>query len=168
LLVRQRAGLRGEKGERRFAAEVEYDSTWADEKLAFHTYVLNGGDLVWQRQVGQKVPRLSAHSTRVHASRNQWPARTRYRDGDLTPLPEKPLQAPQPQSGGLADGPTMVWLERDLHVGQTPGALQGDDVQLEYYEDGFPNYQHVSTDGVSPNHLRRRLRYKRKPGVIRA
>jgi hypothetical protein len=73
-LLVQRAGLRGEKGERRFAAEVEYDSTWGDEKLAFHTYVLNGGDLVWQRQVGQKVPTLSAHSTRVHASRNQWPA----------------------------------------------------------------------------------------------
>jgi hypothetical protein len=73
-LLVQRAGLRGEKGERRFAAEVEYESTWADEKLAFHTYVLNGGDLVWQRQVGQKVPKLSAHSTRVHASKNQWPA----------------------------------------------------------------------------------------------
>jgi hypothetical protein len=32
----------------------------------------------------------------------------------------------------------MVWPERDLHVGPTPGALQGDDVQVEYYEDGYP------------------------------
>jgi hypothetical protein len=32
----------------------------------------------------------------------------------------------------------MVWPERDFHVGPTPGALQSDDVQLEYYEDGYP------------------------------
>jgi hypothetical protein len=64
--------------------------------------------------------------------------RTRYRERDLTPIPEKPLQAAQPQSGGLADGPTMGWPERRFHVGPTPGALQGEDVQLECYEDGYP------------------------------
>ena len=39
---------------------------------------------------------------------------------------------------GLRYGPTMGWSERDLHSGPTPRALQGDDVQLEYYEDGYP------------------------------
>jgi hypothetical protein len=38
---------------------------------------------------------------------------------------------------------TMVWPEMDPHHGtnpdgSTPGALQGDDYPLEYYEDGFP------------------------------
>src|SRR5262245_45125954 len=37
--------------------------------------------------------------------------RTRYRQLSLTALPEKPLQAPQTQRGGLSDGPTMVWPE---------------------------------------------------------
>jgi hypothetical protein len=32
----------------------------------------------------------------------------------------------------------MVWPERDFHSGPTRGALQGDDVQLAYYEDGYP------------------------------
>ena len=31
----------------------------------------------------------------------------------------------------------MVWPERDFHSGPTRGALQGDDVQLECYEDGY-------------------------------
>jgi hypothetical protein len=39
---------------------------------------------------------------------------------------------------GAFDGPTMVWPERDFHAGPTPGALQGDDVTLEYYADGYP------------------------------
>jgi hypothetical protein len=39
---------------------------------------------------------------------------------------------------GVSDGPTMVWPETDLHHGPTPGALQGDDYPLEYYEDGYP------------------------------
>lgn len=64
--------------------------------------------------------------------------RTRYKEADPTALPENPLQAPQTQSGGFADGPTMIWRERDSHVWPTPGALQGDDIQLEYYEDGYP------------------------------
>ena len=38
----------------------------------------------------------------------------------------------------LSDGPTMVWPEREFHIGPTPEALQGDDVQLDYYEDGYP------------------------------
>jgi hypothetical protein len=82
--------------------------------------------------------------------------RTRYRGSDLTALPEKPLQAPQPQSGGLADGPTMVWPEGDLHVGLPPGALQGDDVQLEYYEDGYPKLPACLDRRRHRNHLRRR------------
>jgi hypothetical protein len=53
-------------------------------------------------------------------------------------LPEKRLQAPQSQRGGLSDGPTMIWAERDTRHGPTPGALQGDDVELQYYEDGYP------------------------------
>jgi hypothetical protein len=28
-----------------------------------------------------------------------------------------------------------------IYVWPTPGALQGDDVQLEYYEDGYPKLQ---------------------------
>ena len=32
----------------------------------------------------------------------------------------------------------MVWPERNFHAGPTPGAFQGDDVQLEYYDDGYP------------------------------
>jgi hypothetical protein len=32
----------------------------------------------------------------------------------------------------------MIWRERDSHVWPTPGPLQGDDIQLEYYEDGYP------------------------------
>jgi DNA invertase Pin-like site-specific DNA recombinase len=46
--------------------------------------------------------------------------------------------APSEPPRGLSDAPTMVWPERDFHVVPTPGALQGDDVQLEYYEDGYP------------------------------
>lgn len=32
----------------------------------------------------------------------------------------------------------MVWPERDFHTSPTPVALQGDDVQLDYYEDRYP------------------------------
>ena len=32
----------------------------------------------------------------------------------------------------------MVWPERNFHAGPSPGALQGNDYQLEYYEDGYP------------------------------
>ena len=39
---------------------------------------------------------------------------------------------------GLGDGPTMIWPERDTQPWPTPGALQGDEYQLEYYEDGYP------------------------------
>ena len=38
--------------------------------------------------------------------------------------------APRP----LSDGSTVGWPS----PGPTPGALQGDDVTLEYYEDGYP------------------------------
>jgi hypothetical protein len=44
---------------------------------------------------------------------------------------------------GSWDGPTMVWPERPSTEGlnpdgSTPGALQGDDVTLDFYPDGFP------------------------------
>ena len=39
--------------------------------------------------------------------------------------------------GGF-DSPTMVWPERNFHAGPIPGALQGDDYQLDYYPDGYP------------------------------
>ena len=42
------------------------------------------------------------------------------------------------QEQGPSDGPTMVWPERESQVWPTPGALQGDDYSLEYYEDGYP------------------------------
>ena len=48
--------------------------------------------------------------------------------------------APSP----LCDGPAMVWPERNFTQGPTPGALQGDDYQLEYYEDGYPKDSGVS------------------------
>ena len=32
----------------------------------------------------------------------------------------------------------MVSPDRNFHSGLTPGALQGDDYPLEYYEDGYP------------------------------
>ena len=54
------------------------------------------------------------------------------------PKPEKRLQAPSDSPVGFSNGPTMVWPEKEYHAGPTPGALQGDDVQLEYYEDGYP------------------------------
>jgi hypothetical protein len=38
----------------------------------------------------------------------------------------------------LSDGSKVVWPSRDEHHGTTPGALHGDDAQLEYYEDGYP------------------------------
>jgi hypothetical protein len=62
--------------------------------------------------------------------------RTRYRESEPTALPEKPLQTAQAQTKGVGDGPSMVWPERNN--GPTPGALQDDDVPLEYYEDGYP------------------------------
>jgi hypothetical protein len=36
-----------------------------------------------------------------------------------------------------ADLPLYQWPEMSTH-GPTPGALQGDDYQLEYYQDGYP------------------------------
>ena len=81
--------------------------------------------------------------------------RSRYKESDLTEVPEKPLQAPQTQSGALADGPTMVWL-RDFHHGPTPEALQGDDYPLEYYEDGYPKLRRVLIVEACLSHLRTR------------
>ena len=60
--------------------------------------------------------------------------RTRYMDADPV-IPEKPLQATSDSPTGLGDGPTMVWREREYTVSP---ALSGEDVQLQYYEDGYP------------------------------
>lgn len=56
------------------------------------------------------------------------------RSGD-TPVSKAPT--------GLADRPTMIWSEKDSRHGtnpdgSTPGALQGDDYQLKFYEEGYP------------------------------
>ena len=47
--------------------------------------------------------------------------------------------AATPDPDAFSDGSTMVWPTREDHrAGPTPGALQGDDYPLEYYEDGYP------------------------------
>ena len=43
-------------------------------------------------------------------------------------------EAPSP----FCDGSTVVWPSRNEQRGPTPGALQGDDYRVEYYEDGYP------------------------------
>ncbi len=58
----------------------------------------------------------------------------RKRSGDKTPLDITISEVPSP----LGDGSTVVWPVRDEQRGPTPGALQGNDYQLEYYEDGYP------------------------------
>ena len=64
--------------------------------------------------------------------------RSDYTKPDPTPGAEKRLQGVSDSSSPLSDGSTVVWpTTYDLH-GPTPGALQGDDVTLEYYEDGYP------------------------------
>jgi hypothetical protein len=62
------------------------------------------------------------------------------RSGDtpLTDAPTGSVAHAEGKRGTLGDGPTMIWPERDPHVWPTPGALQGDDYPLEYYEDGYP------------------------------
>ena len=66
----------------------------------------------------------------------------RKRSGDKTATPARiPRSGDMPATElptGFWDGPTLVWPERDFHHGPTPGALQGDDYPLEYYEDGYP------------------------------
>ena len=70
--------------------------------------------------------------------------RSDYMEANPSRIPEKRLQAVAPAPGPLSDGSTMVWPARDEHPrdehpnGPTPGALQGDDYQLEYYADGYP------------------------------
>ena len=76
--------------------------------------------------------------------------RTRYREETPTVIQEKPLQAPSDSTTGLSDGPTMVWPVRDDQPRPTPGALQGDDVQLEYYEDGYPKLPACLDRHVTP------------------
>jgi hypothetical protein len=72
---------------------------------------------------------------------------------DLTVLPEKPLQAPLRQSKRLGNAPTMNLPARN--TGPRPGTLQGDAVQLEYYEDGYPKLPACLDRGAGLNHLRR-------------
>src|SRR4029079_11628389 len=66
----------------------------------------------------------------------------RKRSGDRT---SPPISVARSGDTGLSDspsapsnGPTAVWPTSDEQRGPTPGALQGDDVQLGYYEDNYP------------------------------
>ena len=54
-------------------------------------------------------------------------------DAPATVLPEKRPPAPAESPASPATAPS-----RDFTPGPTPGALQGDDYPLEYYEDGYP------------------------------
>jgi len=70
-----------------------------------------------------------------YRSDNKNPDPTRIPRSDNTPASE----APTP----FSNGSTMVWPEspsmRGLNPdGSTPGALQGDDYGLDYFEDGYP------------------------------
>jgi len=60
--------------------------------------------------------------------------RSGYTDSALTAIREKRLQTVQPTPGRLTEIPTPRFNPH----GPTPGALQGDDYGLEYYEDGYP------------------------------
>ena len=63
----------------------------------------------------------------------------------------------------------MVWPERNFHAGPTPGALQGDDVQLEYYDDGYPKLPACLDRRRKPEPLSRgRMTTKESPLRIRA
>jgi len=67
---------------------------------------------------------------------------SRYRSDYIKPDPviaaEKRLQALSDSPSAPSDVSTVVWPTRDEQRGPTPRALQGDDVQLAYYEDGYP------------------------------
>jgi hypothetical protein len=64
--------------------------------------------------------------------------RSDNKEPNLTGIPRSDNMPATDFPSGLTDGPAMVWPERDYPAGPTPGALQGDGVQLEYYEDRFP------------------------------
>jgi hypothetical protein len=86
--------------------------------------------------------------------------RSDYTEQNPTALPEKRLQAPQPQSEGLGEGPTMVWPETPSMEGLNPegstaGALQGDAIELAYYEDGYPKLPACLIEGGSQSRLQR-------------
>ena len=60
--------------------------------------------------------------------------RSDYARPDLTNIAEKRLQAPPPPPVA-SDKPSTPYFNPH---GPTPGALQGDEATLEYYEDGYP------------------------------
>jgi len=63
------------------------------------------------------------------------------RRGRLSPLAMRQQRRAKTRTAPtrtIVEGGTMVWPERDSQVWPTPGALQGDDYPLEYYEDGYP------------------------------
>ena len=64
--------------------------------------------------------------------------RSDYTKPDPTTGAEKRLQGVSQAPRALSDASTMVWANRDERRGLTPRALQGDDVTLAYYEDGYP------------------------------
>ena len=71
-------------------------------------------------------------SSRARVARHR--LRSRYIDAPLTVLPEKPLQPAQPPATRVTEAPVPHFNP----LGPTPGALQGDDHPLEYYDDGYP------------------------------
>ena len=60
--------------------------------------------------------------------------RSRYIETPLGVIREKPLQAVLAAPTASADHATPYFNP----LGPTPGALQKDDYQLEYYDDGYP------------------------------
>ena len=64
----------------------------------------------------------------------------RGRAAKSVPRPSPAITLPEKRPPALArDTPTPAAPpRRDFQLGPTPGALQGDDYELEYYEDGFP------------------------------
>jgi len=60
--------------------------------------------------------------------------RSDYKNQTLVIVPEKRLQAPE-RAATASDTPLGPHFNPH---GPTPGALQGDDYQLEYYADGYP------------------------------
>src|SRR6185437_8458252 len=64
--------------------------------------------------------------------------RSDYTKPDPTIGAEKRLRGVSDSPNALSDGSTVVWPTTYDLRGPTPGALRGDDIELEYYEDGYP------------------------------
>ena len=58
---------------------------------------------------------------------------------EATQVPRSDNTAASNAPSPFSDGPTMVWPVQDDPRETPPGTLEGDDYQLEYYEDGYPS-----------------------------